>query len=119
MTICNAHNLVDPWRFTHPVSKEFSWVKPDHSCRSRIDFWLISDYMKDFVAECSVSSTPIIDHSSINLTLRPTDTCKRKKGCWKFNASRSYSETVKKLNPSLKKCQTMTPFPLIHLYGNF
>ncbi len=91
VTFCNIHNLLDC--FTHPVLKEFSWVKPALSCRSKIDFWLISDYINDFVAECSVSAAPLTDHCSINLTLKPTDTCKRNKGYWKFNASLLYSET--------------------------
>lgn len=99
VSFCSIHNLSDPWRFINPNLKNFSWFKPDGSIKSRIDFWLISDSVKDLISDCSISSAPLSDHCFINLTLKPSNNPKRNKGYWKLNASllqsEKYSQGVK------------------------
>lgn len=89
---CNSLNLIDPWRTIHPDLKQFSWLKPDGSSRSRIDFWLISDWSLEQTADCLISAAPLSDHCFISLTLKPINAVKRNKGYWKFNASLLHSE---------------------------
>lgn len=89
---CNLHNLIDPWRILHQDQKDFSWFKPDGSSRSRIDFWLISDCLKELVSDCSISAAPLSDHCLISLLLKPSNTVKRNRGYWKFNADLLNSE---------------------------
>lgn len=89
---CNNHNLLDPWRSLHQDQKEFSWYKPDGSSRSRIDFWLISNCIQEFVADCLISAAPLSDHCLISLMLRPSSSLKRNRGYWKLNASLLLSE---------------------------
>lgn len=40
---CHLNSLTDIWRVKHPNASQFSWVKPNGSSKSRIDFWLITE----------------------------------------------------------------------------
>lgn len=88
----NSLNLIDPWRTRHPDLKQFSWIKPDGSSKSRIDVWLISDCSLEQVADCFISAGPLTDHCIISLTQKPMSAAKRNKGYWKFNTSLLHSD---------------------------
>lgn len=98
---CGNHNLVDPWRFVNPNTKQYSWFKPNNTLKSRIDFWLISASMMHSVSDCCMSAAPLSDHSVIKLSFKPPGGCCRNKGYWKFNSSllncQAYCDGIKSL----------------------
>lgn len=57
------NSLVDIWR-THPPpkKKQYSWYKPNGTARSRIDNWLATDMLEEFVSEALISRAPLTDY---------------------------------------------------------
>lgn len=74
-------------REKNPDHSQFSWFKPDASCKSRIDYWLVADTMLSQISHCEISPAPLTDHCCINLSVTPLMQHERKKGYWKFNAN--------------------------------
>lgn len=71
LEFCNTHSLIDLWRSKNLMVKQFSWLKSDGSCMSRIDLWLFTLDITEYVSEVSMSSAPLIDHCSLYLELKP------------------------------------------------
>ena len=67
--IINTFNLVDIWRKLNPQSKRYTWRRKNPSIHSRLDMWLISEYLEDYVKETSIKPSIRSDHSSIYLYL--------------------------------------------------
>lgn len=82
---CRTHNLLDPWRFKYPNTKQYSWFKPNNVVKSRIDFWLISVSIMNLVSDCCMSAAPLTDNSVIKLNFKPPGVSRQNKGYWKFN----------------------------------
>lgn len=78
--------MIDVWRYLNPNLKQFSWLRPNATSKSRIDYWLISDNLILFVKDCAISAAPLTDHCAISLFLKPNHNTSRIKGYWKFNA---------------------------------
>lgn len=85
-SFCNNLKLIDIWRHLNPDIKQFSWFRPNASSKSRIDFWLTSDNIVQFVKDCSISPAPLTDHCAISLAVSPNCKRSRNKGYWKFNS---------------------------------
>lgn len=58
---CSSFCLYDPWRDLFPNICQYSWLKPDGTSKSRLDFWQISLDIKD-ISNCFISPAPISDH---------------------------------------------------------
>ncbi len=80
------NNLCDVWRVKHPDQKAFTWRQRRPEIHSRLDVWLISDSLQDFVTEVDIRPSIRSDHSAILLKL---DSFKIAKGSgyWKLNNS--------------------------------
>jgi hypothetical protein len=69
--VCEAHNLLDPYRAFHPTRREFSFFPHGaRKNRSRIDFFLISEALLNSCRSCEISpwlSISNFDHKSVNL----------------------------------------------------
>lgn len=74
---CNKFQLTDIWRILNPDTQIFTWFKPDGTIKSRLDYWLISEFTTGLDINCSISAAPLTDHCMIKLILTPTDTCRR------------------------------------------
>ncbi len=83
---CHLNSLSDIWRVKHPNASQFSWVKPNGSSKSRIDFWLIAEEYSELATNVSISAAPLTDHCLISLTLTPVIKHAIRKDYWKFNA---------------------------------
>lgn len=58
------------------------------SQKSRIDLWLISDWLIPFISSCTISPAPLMDHACIDLEISEThNSFKRRPGYWKLNTS--------------------------------
>ncbi len=61
LNFCLKHNIVDAWRARNPNLKQFSWFKPDGNSKLRIDNWLNSYSLIDFIEDISISAAPLTD----------------------------------------------------------
>ena len=43
--------MVDIWRFKNPTAKEFTWKNKHGTLQSRIDYWLVSDTLTEYIAD--------------------------------------------------------------------
>lgn len=97
----NSSNLIDVWRDRNPDISPFSWIKPNGSCKSRIDLWLATPEIVKYVSNVSISSAPLTDHCVIQLILNPESRTKYKKDYWKLNADflkdEEYIKTIRDL----------------------
>lgn len=68
----NDNCLVDIWRQLNPGGKQYSWYKPDGSCKSRFDYWLAADTLGRSVSDALMSRDSLTDHCIIEITLNKT-----------------------------------------------
>lgn len=102
----NSNTLIDNWRDRNPDVSQFSWVKPNGNCKSRIDLWLATPEIVKYVSDVSISSAPLTDHCLIHLTFNPKSKTKYSKDYWKFNADllkdEIYVKTIKDIIQKIK-----------------
>ena len=85
----NHFNLIDIWRYTNPTVKKFTWKNRSESLQSRIDYWLISDPLSEYVSTVKTLPTPLRGHKTIflELCMSPSHRTKRVNSYWKLNNS--------------------------------
>lgn len=92
-------DLIDAWRDKYPYDRTFTWCNKSRSRQSRLDFWLISNILKD-CANVNILSIPLTDHKAIQIhisLLPPTSNCPQN-SYWKLNSSILCHEAVKLFN---------------------
>ncbi len=52
----------------NPNLRQFSWFKPNDNSESRIDYWLTSNSLIDFIEDISISAAPLMDHCCISIS---------------------------------------------------
>ena len=79
--------LSEIWRIRNPDKIQFSWRNsgPKGLVQSRLDFWLISNFLEYDVTKCCIQPGLLSDHSILKLSLNLTKTQGRGRGTWKFN----------------------------------
>ena len=91
--ILDAYNLIDIWRVYHGDKKGFTWRRHQPALiQSRLDYFLISDFLQQNVKNIEIVPGLESDHSAVSLILHD-DNWKRGPGYWKFNESLLYDET--------------------------
>ena len=60
-------DLIDVWRERNPDKLQFTWRS--HTSRSRIDYFLISRNLLNFVEDCNIQYGFKSDHSAISIVL--------------------------------------------------
>ena len=83
----NINCLVDTWRVLNPEEKQYTWYKPNGTCKYKIDYWLAADAFGNFTFQASISKAPLTDHCITEMTLNPTSRKNSNKGYWKFNTT--------------------------------
>ena len=99
--------FVDIWRDRHTNNKEFSHKQTCHGLvKTRIDFFMISNWLKDYVNETEILGRFISDHNPIVLKVEFKH-AKIGKGLWKLNNTllqdEEYKQKVTDLIEGLKK----------------
>ena len=79
-------DLVDIWRIKYPKERRFTWRQKSPIIQRRLDFWLVSDTLQEYVESVDIPSTKS-DHSAITLVLNGIDDSKRGPSFWKFNST--------------------------------
>ena len=77
-------DLVDIWRCMNPCKLQFTWRSK--STQSRIDYFLISSNLKNFVENTDIHYGYRSDHSAISLSVKRW-VPQRGPGFWKLNTS--------------------------------
>ena len=77
-----AYELVDFWQEQNPTLRRYTFHRKKQS--TRIDYWLISDFIKNTVQGCKIEIGFLSDHSMVTLKANE-DHNARGPGLWKFN----------------------------------
>ena len=85
--LMDTYELSDAWHAKHPITKEFTWRRPNGSQGSRIDMiWIPTRYL-GLVSSVGIFPFFRSDHSYVYLEIDLPFGVKRGKGLWKFNTS--------------------------------
>jgi hypothetical protein len=82
----NTIPVSDVWRENHPEERRYTWRKSNPLKQSRLDYFLLSDYMISSYDNSDILSSYKSDHSIITLTLKFGEEQKFR-NLWKFNCS--------------------------------
>lgn len=82
-----AYDLVDIWRIRNPEKRKFTWRQKKPFIQRRLDYWLISDYLQDFIEEVDIIPSIKSDHSAITLQINSIEDKGRGPSHWIFNSS--------------------------------
>ena len=98
------NDLVDPWRIMHPDSQRFTWRRTNPFKQARLDFFLISQNLMNFVFKCDILPAYKSDHSIVEILLSFSEV-ERGTGFWKFNHSLIKNDNyVKLVNATIDNC---------------
>ena len=84
--IMNSLCLKDPFRTLNKDLRRYTWHRKSPSRHARLDFFLITQNLLDFVDRCNIKPGYRSDHSNIELLIT-FNHFERGRGIWKFNVS--------------------------------
>lgn len=83
----NELDLVDICRIKNPGINSFTWSQKSPRVFCRLDYWLISNNLRDLVASTDIIPTIRTDHDAISLEIGELENELRGPGYWKINCS--------------------------------
>ena len=96
-------NLVDIWRSKNPDVKSFTWSQKSPQVFCRLDYWLISNNLSDFVELTEIIPAVQTDYDAISLQLGKLKDELKGPGNWKMNCSmlddEDYEEDITRMIP--------------------
>ena len=98
---------MDIWRTKNPETKSYTWSQNLPMIFCRLDYWLISNGLQDFIKSTNIIPAIKTDHAAIDFVL--TDIGKEAKGpgFWKFNCSLLNDDNyISELNSNFPKWRT-------------
>ena len=89
MEIKLAYDLVDIWRIRKRKQnkRQFTWIQKKPFIQRRLDYWLISDGLQDFIEDSDIIPSIKSDHSAITLQINSFEDKVRGPSHWIFNSS--------------------------------
>ena len=81
----NELDLIDIMRDLHPKKKMFTYESKQYKSKSRLDFFLISNKLKQCISKTSIRIPVRSDHKAVGLQLKLSVGKLRGPGTWKFN----------------------------------
>ena len=119
----NNLNLFDVWRDNNPEKLQYTWkrkLERGKTQMGRLDYFLISENLTDFVSEEKISPGYRSDHSIISVKFKFINS-PRGKSFWKFNNSlikdQTYVELVKSTILDTKIKYSPTPYVPENIYN--
>ena len=79
--------VIDTWRYLHPSSSCYTWLSPDGSVSSRIDYIGCPYVWVSSVSSCDIVPCPFSDHCAVSLSVSVPDVVPPGPGLWKLNTS--------------------------------
>lgn len=87
------NKLVDLWREQNGNRRQYTWMKPNGQIKSRIDYWLMSNSVSNYICHIKMSGSPLTDHCIVNLEILYCKKMpKQSKDYWKFNSNLLYNK---------------------------
>ena len=80
--------------------RQFTWTQKRPLIRRRLDYWLVSTELQDYLTEANIIPAIKSDHSAINLTVNSLGKQKFGPSYWKFNSSLLEDTSYIQLNSS-------------------
>ena len=80
-------NLVDIYRTIHPNTRTYTYESKSLKLKSRIDFFLVSKQLINYVINQKPATSIAPDHKAIFLNFKIASSFKLEPGTWKFNNS--------------------------------
>ena len=80
-------DLIDIWRIKNPDTRSYTWSQKSPNVFCRLDYWLISNNLQDFVKSTDIIPAIKTDHAAIDLVFTDIDTELKGPGFWKMNCS--------------------------------
>ena len=99
--IMNNCNLIDIWREKHKSTKQFTWENKTVGVMTRLDYFLISNILRNEVKACDITESILTDHKMVILEIGKESKNTRGPGFWKFNNSLLQDETYNEKTTSL------------------
>ena len=103
----NELDLVDVWRIKNPQSRSYTWSQKSPPIFCRLDYWLISNNLQDFVNTTDIIPAIKTDHAAIELNLTDSNQNSKGPGFWKMNVcfleDPNYLKELKQNIPLWKK----------------
>ena len=93
--IKQLYNLVDVWRLKNANTKRYTWRQKQPRVHCRLDYFLISSHLLDYLLETKILPSVLSDHSPISLSFKFIEEPKQGPGHWKLNLSLLEDETYK------------------------
>lgn len=101
-----ANDLVDAYRIKYPDRRTFTRFQRKPPVMTRIDHWLISSHLINYMKDVDIYPGIKSDHSIIFLSISNTNT-KQGRGFWKFNTTLlkdlEYVKSINEMFDSLKE----------------
>ena len=108
-TLMDYFEINDIWRIKHPNKSQFTWRQKTPLIQCRLDYFLISSVLLDFVKDSSIISSVRSDHSGVFLSFHNIDSNVRGKRYWKFNSKLLSDENyTKKLKAKIQEWKSET-----------
>ena len=85
--IIDTFDLIDIWRYLNPDVHRYTWRQNNPLIQCRLDYFLMSDSLIEYVKDCDIGPGLRTDHSSIKIDFQLQREFKRGPGHWKFNNS--------------------------------
>ena len=79
--------VIDTWHYLHPSSSCYTWLSPDGSVSSRIDYIGCPYVWVSSVSSCDIVPCPFSDHCAVSLSVSVPDVVPPGPGLWKLNTS--------------------------------
>ena len=85
--VMDTLDVIDIWRVLHPNTSRFTWRQPNPLIQCRLDYFLISNNLFEYVANTDIIPGLRTDHSAIIIDIQLQKNPVRGPGHWKFNNS--------------------------------
>ncbi len=85
--LIDIFDLIDVWRNFHPTERRYTWRQNNPLIQCRLDYFLVSNNLLEYVTKTDINPGLRTDHSSILLKLKLQKNPDRGRGHWKFNNS--------------------------------
>ena len=101
----NELDLVDIWRAKNPETKSDTWNQKSPAIFCRLDYWLISNNLCDYVQSTGINPAVKTDHAAIDLCISDIVDEVKGPGMWKLNVSLlDDKDYLKDLEQNVPKC---------------
>lgn len=82
-----SYGLSDSWRMNNPTKLEYTYTSPHHHSSSRLDFFLISNSLTQYITENKIYPIIISDHAPVSITISNQNTTNKAPSRWRLNTS--------------------------------